>query len=141
MHVKKEGHTSEFLFGIYWWPWKTLIYQKNCWSEPIKNVRILIFTMLFKKIKIKKTPRDIIILYLCTKNYKIQLWYKKIQKDTTLFWEEISACATFHTSCYEQMWSCAIHNSFARCDGDVIHAGHATKAKCQWTWTLSNLIT
>ena len=98
MHVKKEGYTSEFLFGIYWWPWKTLIYQKNCWSEPIKNVRILIFTMLFKKIKIKKTPRDIIILYLCTKNYKIQLWYKKIQKDTTLFWEEISACATFHTS-------------------------------------------
>ena len=24
-HVKKVGHTSELLFGIYWWTWKTLI--------------------------------------------------------------------------------------------------------------------
>ena len=22
-HVKKVGHTSQFLFGIYWWTWKT----------------------------------------------------------------------------------------------------------------------
>ena len=72
-HVKKVGHTSEFLLGIYWWTWKTTIYWKithkagctseflfgiywwtsknyslkNCWSGPIKNVRILIFTMLY----------------------------------------------------------------------------------------------
>ena len=25
-HVKKVGHTSEFLFDIYWWTWKTVIY-------------------------------------------------------------------------------------------------------------------
>ena len=25
-HVKKVEHTSEFLFGIYWWTWKTNIY-------------------------------------------------------------------------------------------------------------------
>ena len=25
-HVKKVGHTSEFLFGIYWWTWKTNNY-------------------------------------------------------------------------------------------------------------------
>ena len=25
-HVKKVGHTSEFLFGIYWWTWKTSYY-------------------------------------------------------------------------------------------------------------------
>ena len=25
-HVNKVGHTSEFLFGIYWWIWKTNIY-------------------------------------------------------------------------------------------------------------------
>ena len=24
-HVKKVGHTSEFLFDIYWWTWKTTI--------------------------------------------------------------------------------------------------------------------
>ena len=27
--VKKVGHTSEFLFGIYWFTWKTTIYLKN----------------------------------------------------------------------------------------------------------------
>ena len=44
---------------------------KKLWSGPTKNVRILIFTMLYltKKInKTKKTPTDI-ILYLCTKNH------------------------------------------------------------------------
>ena len=25
-HVKKVAHTSEFLFGIWWWTWKTTIY-------------------------------------------------------------------------------------------------------------------
>ena len=25
-HVKKVGDTSEFLFGIYWWTWKTSTY-------------------------------------------------------------------------------------------------------------------
>ena len=30
---------------------------KTCWSEPIKNVKKLIFAMLYFK-KIKKTPRD-----------------------------------------------------------------------------------
>ena len=28
-HVKKVGHTSEFLSAIYWWTWKTNNYQKN----------------------------------------------------------------------------------------------------------------
>ena len=61
-HVKKVGHTSVLLFGIYWWTWKTIVFnkllknnllKKNCWSGPIKNVKILLFTMLycfFKKI-------------------------------------------------------------------------------------------
>ena len=42
--VNKVGHTSEFLFGIYWWAWKISICKKNCWGGPIKNVRTLIFT-------------------------------------------------------------------------------------------------
>ena len=41
--MKKVGHTSEFLFAIYWWTWKTNNYLKNCWSGPIKNKIILIF--------------------------------------------------------------------------------------------------
>ena len=41
-HMKKVGHTSEFLFGIYWWTWKTTLL-KNCRNGPIKNVKILIF--------------------------------------------------------------------------------------------------
>ena len=43
----KVGHTSELLFGIYWWTWKTNNYSENCWSGPIKNKIILIFTMLY----------------------------------------------------------------------------------------------
>ena len=44
--VKKVRHTSEFLFGIYWWNWKTNNHLKNCWSGSMKNKIILIFTML-----------------------------------------------------------------------------------------------
>ena len=63
------GRISEFLFGIYWWTWKTTIYLKNCRSGSIKNVRILRFTMLYLKWnKIKETLGDIIILNMCTKN-------------------------------------------------------------------------
>ena len=36
------------------------------------------------------------------------------------------------------LWTCAIcaiHNSFASYDGDVIRACHANKTDCQWTQT------
>ena len=36
--MRKVGHTSEFLFGTYWWTWKTNNYLKNCWSGPINIV-------------------------------------------------------------------------------------------------------
>ena len=49
IHGKKVGHTTRFLFGIYWWTWKTNIYLKKCWSWPIKNKIILTFTMLHQK--------------------------------------------------------------------------------------------
>ena len=35
--MKKVGHVLEFLFGICWWTWKTIIYLKNCRSGLIKN--------------------------------------------------------------------------------------------------------
>ena len=63
---KKRKITHMWTFvGIYWWTWKQLL--KNNWSGPIKNVRILIFTMLYF-LKQRKTLGDIIILHLCTKN-------------------------------------------------------------------------
>ena len=43
IHVKKVGHTSEFLFDIYWWTWKTI---KKTVEVGHKNKIILIFTML-----------------------------------------------------------------------------------------------
>ena len=49
-HVKKVGQTLEFLFGIYWWTWKTNNHQKNCWSSPIKNN--VAFKKKFKKVRI-----------------------------------------------------------------------------------------
>ena len=47
----KVGHTSEFLLDSNWWTWKTTIKRT---VEPIKNVRILIFTIMYFKKKIKK---------------------------------------------------------------------------------------
>ena len=46
MHVKKEGQTSAFLFGIYWLPWKTNFIKKAV-EVGQKNVRTSMFTMLF----------------------------------------------------------------------------------------------
>ena len=55
--------------------WHLLMNLKNNyllkygWSGPIKNVKILIFSMLdFFFSKKRKTPGDIIILHLCTKD-------------------------------------------------------------------------
>ena len=47
------GHTSEFLFSIYWWTWKTIIYQKKLLKWANKKLRILFY---FKNTK-KKTWR------------------------------------------------------------------------------------
>ena len=71
--MKTVGHTSEFLFDIYWWTWKTNNYLKNCWSGPIKNKIILIFTMLhffWKKKKKWKKCLEILSFYtyMCTIN-------------------------------------------------------------------------
>ena len=52
--MKKVGQTSELLFGIYWWTWKTNNYYKNCLSGPVKNKIVLIFTMSHLKIIIIK---------------------------------------------------------------------------------------
>ena len=46
-YVKKVGHTLELLFDIYWWTWKNNYLSKNCYSGPIKNVIISIFTLLY----------------------------------------------------------------------------------------------
>ena len=37
--VEQVGHTSEFLFGIYWWTWKTNIYLKQLlkWANKKQN--------------------------------------------------------------------------------------------------------
>ena len=63
-HVKKVGHTSEFLFGIYWWTEKLFkklfekLFKKLLrWAN--KKQIILIFAMLHlkKKTKTKHTCR------------------------------------------------------------------------------------
>ena len=50
-YVKKMGHTSEFLFGIYWWILK----------KPQK--------IEFRKNEKKNFAEDIITLHMCTKNH------------------------------------------------------------------------
>ena len=62
---KKKSHICEHLLAFIDELEKQLL--KNYWSGPIKNERILIFTMLYV-LKQRKTLGDIIILQLCTKN-------------------------------------------------------------------------
>ena len=41
--MKTVGHTSKFLFGIYWWTWKTTVYLKKLlkWAnKKCKNFNI-----------------------------------------------------------------------------------------------------
>ena len=40
-------------------------------------------------------------------------------------------CCSSHTLCYGRVRSCAIHNSFASYDGDVICACRTNKIDCQ----------
>ena len=55
--VKKVGHISEFLFGIYWWTWKTTNIKLLKCANRRCNKKNVIFTILYlKKIK-KKTWR------------------------------------------------------------------------------------
>ena len=52
---------------------KTTIYLKNCWSGPIKNVRIWIFTMtyFFKKIKKNTCVPKILIWFTVPEIYSV----------------------------------------------------------------------
>ena len=82
---KMVGHNSEFIYGIYWWTWKITIYLKKLlrWTnKKWKNLNI--YVVFFNNNNNNnnddddnnnnnnnndnKTPRDIIILYLRTKN-------------------------------------------------------------------------
>ena len=83
-HVKKPGHTSESV-------WYLLINLKDNYLfiktvevtyKKCKNFNIYNVVFLFKKLKLK-TPGDIIILHLCTKNlddmiYSSWVWQTEI---------------------------------------------------------------
>ena len=61
-HVKKMGHTLEFLFGIYWWTWKTTFKKMLKWTnKKCKNFNIYSVA--------RKTPS----FYTCVP--KILIWY------------------------------------------------------------------
>ena len=68
-HVRKVGHTPEFLFGIYWWTLKKL---KNLTFE-----------------KMKKIAGDIIILHMWTKNHnhtRLQFLRYGVKQNVLSFW-------------------------------------------------------
>ena len=62
--MKKVGHALEFLFGICWWTWKTIIYLKNCRSGLIKNK----FNTTMLHLKKKKSTCRYRFLHAWTKN-------------------------------------------------------------------------
>ena len=68
IHVKKMGANWRIFVWHLLINLKNNYLLKNCWSGPIKNVRTLIYKMLHYFKRYRKTPGDIIILHLCTKN-------------------------------------------------------------------------
>ena len=79
--MKKVGHTSEFLFGIYWWTWwYDLQFPRYIAKQTeIGNFRSF-FALLPQKPqkskfwKMKNSGGDIITLHVCTKNHN-QMMY------------------------------------------------------------------
>ena len=69
-HVKKVGHSSKFLFGIYWWTWKIFIKHLLKWAN--KKLRILIFTMLHF-LKNKEKHLKISLFYTCVPKF-LMIW-------------------------------------------------------------------
>ena len=49
--MKTVGHTSEFLFGIYWWTWKHLFTRKKIkfWKNATNCWRYHHFTHVYQK--------------------------------------------------------------------------------------------
>ena len=68
--LKKVGHTSKFSFGIYWWTWKTTTYllKKLLKRADKKCKNFNIYNVVFSLKTSSKTPGDIIIFHLCSKN-------------------------------------------------------------------------
>ena len=109
IHVKKVGFTSEFLFGIYWWSWKTTI-KKNCWNGP-KNIRISIFPIMYffkKNIKNMACECDRLKLVIMghflpfTPSHPIPPKNKKSE-----FWKNKKNCWRYHhfTHVYQKLQS------------------------------------
>ena len=83
--MKEVGHTSEFLFGIYWGTWKTIIYKKKLLKWTNKNIRILIFIILyFFREKKKNTLR----YHFFTTAYQKSWWYD-LQLVRYRVWQQI----------------------------------------------------
>ena len=78
MQFKQKSHTCEEhrahlrnLFDIYWWNQKTTIILRNPSSGPVKNVRILIFTILY----FKKNKEKHLEMSIFTPTYQKSWWY------------------------------------------------------------------
>ena len=77
---------------------KQLFIRKNCWSGPIKNVRILIFAMFFKKKKNKEKHLEISLFYTCLPRTTI-IWgtVPELRSETNIIF--LSFWAIFLPSC------------------------------------------
>ena len=65
--VKKVGHISEFLFGIYWWTWKTTnIKLLKCANRRCNKKKCNIYNFVFKKNKEKDL--EISLFYIFAPN-------------------------------------------------------------------------
>ena len=72
--------------------WKTTIYLKNCWSGPMKNVRILIFTMLYLK---KKNKEKYLRYHYFTPVYQTSQLYDLQILKYRVWQTEIGNCESF----------------------------------------------
>ena len=65
-HVKKVGHTSEFLFGIYWSTSVILGHFLHLTFLTIQKIKI--------EKKMKKEFGDVIILHICIKDHHYKMY-------------------------------------------------------------------
>ena len=133
------GHTSEFLFGIYWWIWKNnyLLKKLSKWADKkCKNLKI--YDVVFFLKKIKKTLGDFIILNMCTKNFDDMIYSSYISMLRYSVWQtEIGNYGPFFAVLPPKTRKISILKKWKKSPKDIILLHKCTKNHdhmlyCSW---------
>ena len=101
-------------------------------GERNKSILFILNLFLLSRDHYKQVSSSAFLIFFHFFHFSNSCWQSVLERNKCM-------CCSSHALCYDSMRLCAIHNSFACNDVDMIHACHAYRADYQWTQTLSNL--